>query len=108
MVHCDVMTDEDKINPRDTRPHPLGPTLEHYWKVQRMARKLGVDLCDAMERDDLSPDHWADMVQRCRGCLDTGHCERFLSAPEDAPRPSPTCENKKVFAALALLQEDLD
>lgn len=80
---------------------PLGKTLDHYWKVQKMAKATGVDLVEAFDAGDLTSDQWAGVVSRCRQCGWLGGCEAFLDGAEEGQEAPPRdCVNHKVFEAL--------
>lgn len=84
-------------------PKPLGDPITHYWLALSMAKAAGVDLVAAMEDGTLTPENWAGMVERCRGCdwERDGGCSRWLSFQDggDAIVPG-SCVNQSVFQDL--------
>ncbi len=88
----------------------LGPELDHYWLVQRMAKTTGVDLVKAWDAGLLTSEDWAGLVHRCGGCAWTGGCDRFLddrarSETPDLPAP---CLNRSRFAEIKAQLQELD
>ena len=80
---------------------PLGNTVNHFWKMNRMARVTGVDPAEAYEKGDLSTAEWADMVTRCRGCDWVDGCGRFLDMHVEGDAAVPeACANYDVFKRL--------
>ena len=85
---------------------PLGETRRHFWLVQRMADVSGLDLARASARGDLDQETWADVVQRCRGCVWTEGCERFLQrGHEDGFEWPEKCLNRLSLATLKAFEE---
>ena len=87
----------------------LGPEIEHYWLVQRMAKATGVDLVEAWDRGLLTSEDWAAIITRCRGCQWVEGCDRYLNVPTEATRTAPgPCLNKARLARIkAQLEESI-
>ena len=81
---------------------PLGNTGVHYWLVQRMAKKCGVDLAKAFTDEEIDPDAWAKMVQKCRACDCVSGCKRLLDENTDEllETPPKECLNAELFEIL--------
>lgn len=80
---------------------PLGDPVTHYWRTQRMAQVLGVDLVRARKDRQLSSPDWAQSITRCRGCGNSKTCTRWLDSHEGQRPPAPSiCENRALFARL--------
>ena len=95
--------------PLDNVPwRPLGDTGVHYWLVQRMAKRCGVDTSQASECGEIDQDDWVGLVQRCRGCAWTNGCERWLARlDEDGTVDPPSeCVNADILKALAVTQAE--
>jgi len=87
---------------------PLGNTGVHYWLVQRMAKRCGVDTSNAATCGDIDQDDWVGLVQKCRGCTWVDGCERWLSKFDEDGTVSPPheCVNAEVLIALADVQRE--
>lgn len=87
---------------------PLGNTGVHYWLVQRMAKRCGVDTSSAAACGDIDQDGWVEMVQKCRGCTWADGCARWLAhLDEDGTvSPPPECVNADILNALAESQKE--
>ena len=57
---------------------PLGEPGEHFWLVQRMAKRCGSDLARAASEGQVTQEEWVEMVHKCRGCQWTEGCQRWL------------------------------
>lgn len=94
-----VLPPSDEAQPPVLRP--LGAQTGHYWRVQRMARALDVDLVAAWDSAHLPPEDWAEMITACRGCDWTKGCGRWLARDAEGARPVPPgCVNGARFEAL--------
>ncbi|MDA7423813.1 DUF6455 family protein [Thalassococcus lentus] len=81
----------------------LGPIRKHFWRVQRMARAVDVNLVSAAKGDLIDDEAWANMITRCRGCQWADGCGRWLkqAALTGHERTAPNqCRNRNVFDAL--------
>ena len=81
---------------------PLGHPELHFWLTRSVARRSQVSLSEAMARNLLTSDDYAQLVTPCRTCPHTEICETWLAQPctrdETAP---PGCVNAGTFATLA-------
>ena len=84
---------------------PLGKVRRHYWLVKRMAGLNGLDLAQASARGDLDQEAWADVVQRCRTCVWTAGCERYLARAEGGEDLPEKCLNRVSLATLRAVEE---
>lgn len=76
----------------------------HFWLTRGMARRLGVNLTEAMHQGLLARSDFAAMVARCRDCPDTQACIDFLAEhPESIAAPPCGCVNAEVLKELKLL-----
>jgi hypothetical protein len=76
----------------------------HYWITRGMARRLGVNLPDAMRAEILTRADLAEMVNRCRKCGGVQGCLAYLAEnPERAPAPPDWCHNAAVLSELSAL-----
>jgi len=79
---------------------PLGSPETHFWLTRSMARRLGVNLSEAMADDLLSPQSYAAMVTRCRQCPHVGACQAWLAQSTCAPEAPDHCLNAAIFNRL--------
>lgn len=93
---------------KDVPWRPLGRTGVHYWLVQRMAKRCGVDTSNAVARGDIDQDDWVGMVQKCRGCTWTEGCERWLAHLDEdgSVAPPAECINAEILKSLATSQKE--
>ncbi len=84
---------------------PLGDLRHHYWLVQRMAQRTGVDLVGAYEEGRIDPEDWAGMVQACRGCEWAEGCAEWLGRKSEAAAAPKPCCNRARLAMLRLEEE---
>lgn len=84
---------------------PLGEQRRHFWLLQRMARKTGVDLVRAFDGAAMSGADWAETVRNCRTCDWTEGCEVWLRGGEAAQVPPKPCRNRARLAVLKVEQE---
>lgn len=73
----------------------------HAKLVDRMADSQGVDLSEAVQRGDISPEELDKSVFTCLGCSETEACERWLAVNSGGADATPGyCRNEAVFDAL--------
>lgn len=79
----------------------LGDPSLHFFLTRGVARAMGIGLSDALRTGDLTPDDYAGMVTRCRGCALVETCQAWL-ARSHGYRDSPPegCPNESGFMAL--------
>lgn len=82
--------------------HPLGDADDHYWLVQRMAKRCGADLAQAAEDGAITQAVWAEMVQKCRGCTWVEGCQRWLNRLDEdgSVTPPERCLNASRLKAI--------
>ncbi|PYG26424.1 DUF6455 family protein [Pelagimonas varians] len=86
----------------------LGPEMEHFWLVQRMAKATGIDLVEAADADVMSQKDWASIVTHCRGCGWAEGCGKWLNKPKDEVRDLPSkCVNRPRLAEIKAELEEL-
>lgn len=78
---------------------PLGDAREHYWMTIKMGDALGLPLVEAWEDGYLSPDAYAEMITRCRGCAEPAACARLLDGGK-LEKPPSYCANGPAWAEL--------
>ncbi|MEX0281752.1 MAG: DUF6455 family protein [Arenibacterium sp.] len=79
---------------------PLGDPLTHLRLVRGMAKATNTDIVSAYDTGTLSPEAWAEMVERCRACTSAEACTDWLWNGPDWQEAPGVCRNKRVFAAL--------
>ncbi|MAY33388.1 MAG: DUF6455 family protein [Rhodovulum sp.] len=80
---------------------PLGKPIDHYWKVQDMAKATGTDLVAAWQDGRIGEQEWAGMVERCRACQWVDGCKRWLDQHGDGNAEPPVdCVNHRRFEHL--------
>lgn len=73
----------------------------HFWITRGMARRLGINLTEAMQQGRLSHADLAEMVALCRGCPGAQGCLSFLSDRPDRVGAAPDwCRISRVLAEL--------
>lgn len=78
----------------------------NFWLTRGMARRMGVNLTDAMHNGMLARSDFAAMVARCRDCKDPQACLDFLAEhPESISEPPCGCVNAEVLKELKLLTQ---
>jgi hypothetical protein len=76
----------------------------HFWVTRGMARRLGINLSDAMREGVLTREDFADMVTRCRACPGTQGCMAFLSEQGGRSNAAPDwCCNARLLNELRAL-----
>ena len=71
-----------------------------WWRVNGMARNLGVSLPRAVTEGVLTRSELASVVGRCQTCGQAAACASWLEGkPKGSPIP-PYCENRAELAAL--------
>ena len=69
----------------------LGDPNRHFYMARGVARVMGVNLSDALADGRLSPEAYATMITRCRGCALVEACEDWLSRTPESASPPPGC-----------------
>lgn len=75
----------------------------HFWITRGMARRMGVNLTQAMHDGCLTQADFAEMVARCRGCSGAAGCLAFLSEPGAQGSAPDWCYNATVLRELSEL-----
>ena len=76
----------------------------HFWLTRGMARRLGVNLTEALQQGLITRDDYADILARCRACSDTQACLDFLAEhPDGATEPPDGCLDAEVLSELRSL-----
>lgn len=76
----------------------------HYWITRGLARRLGVDLIEAVHCEMLTRADLAEMVDRCRQCSSVQGCLAYLAEnPDRAPTPPDWCRNAALLSELSAL-----
>lgn len=80
----------------------LGDPSRHFWMTRSVARALGLNLSDAMDRGLLGVQDYADMVTKCRQCPHIRACEAWLAqtAAGGAESPPIDCMIRDTFGEL--------
>lgn len=78
----------------------LGNLRDHYWRVLRMASKIGLDLVAVRKKGDLSSGDWSEIVQACRGCEWAEECDRWVHRSDMVECVPSTCVNRMKFERL--------
>lgn len=80
----------------------LGDPQMHFWLTRSVARVMGVNLSEAMARDELTAQRYAQLVTDCRSCKLVQSCQHWLAARSDTTTSAPPgCANTKVLESLA-------
>ncbi|AOZ68585.1 hypothetical protein LPB142_04015 [Rhodobacter xanthinilyticus] len=74
----------------------------HFWITRGMARRLGVNLSEAMHEGLLSQADFAQMVNRCRNCDKSQGCLAYLAEEGRGAAPD-WCSNAAVLRELSAL-----
>jgi hypothetical protein len=78
----------------------------HFWLTRGMARRLGVNLTEALQQGVITRGDYADLLARCRACADTQACIEFLAEhPDRAAAPPEGCLEADVLNELRKLGE---
>lgn len=73
----------------------------HFWLTRGMARRLGVNLTEALQQGLITRADYADILARCRACGDTQACIDFLAEhPEGVAEPPDSCMDAQVLSEL--------
>lgn len=76
----------------------------HFWITRAMARRLGVNLSEAMHDGLLTQADFAEMITRCRGCDKAQGCLEALSERDGPAVGLPDwCRNTAVLTELSAL-----
>ncbi|WP_120632091.1 DUF6455 family protein [Ruegeria sp. EL01] len=80
---------------------PLGDIEKHFWLTRSVARCVGISLTEAMADGQLSPEGYAELITRCRRCLNGGRCEIWLATQQEWAGLVPDfCANADALNAL--------
>lgn len=79
---------------------PLGDALVHLRLLGLMAKTVDVDLAKAFAEGEITPEDWANMVNRCRACACVEKCERWLATHEHALEAPVECNNANCLRSL--------
>ena len=73
----------------------------HFWLTRGLARRMGVNLTEAMRFGVLTRTDFAQMVSRCRECsAGVQACISFLAEADPAQGLSDACANKSILEDL--------
>lgn len=74
----------------------------HFWLTRGLARRLGINITEAMRSGVLTRADFAAMVARCRDCeAGVQACIGYLSEAPSAPDTAPECcANRAVLETL--------
>lgn len=76
----------------------------HFWITRGMARRMGVNLTEAMHDGFLTQADFATMLNRCRECSGTDGCMAYLSGSGQGPDSAPDwCRNGAILHELSAL-----
>lgn len=76
----------------------------HFWITRGIARRMGVNLSEAMHDGFLTQADFAEMITRCRGCDKSEGCIAVLSERAGAAVSVPDwCRNAGVLSELSAL-----
>jgi hypothetical protein len=78
----------------------VGDAGLHFWVVRGVARRMGVNVNEAMYEGRLSRVQFDAMVARCRACPRAGDCLSCLAADADLPAQVPGCVTVRDLAGL--------
>lgn len=77
----------------------------HFWITRGVARRLGVNLSEAMHDGYLTQADFAEMITRCRKCERTEGCLAMLSERVGPPISLPDwCHNAALLGELSALR----
>ncbi|KUF10215.1 DUF6455 family protein [Pseudoponticoccus marisrubri] len=80
----------------------LGDPAHHFFLTRSVARVMGLSLSEAMNRGQLAPATYADMVTGCRACPLVEACQHWLAARTDLSASAPPgCCNGETLQRLA-------
>lgn len=81
-----------------------GNTDLHFWITRGMARRMGVNLTEAVHDGFLTQAEFADMITRCRECAGVDGCMSYLSDNDRATGSAPDwCCNRSILNNLRAL-----
>ncbi len=73
----------------------------HFWLTRGLARRMGVNLTEAMRSGVLTRGDFAQMVARCRGCTaGMQTCIGYLSEADPSQGVPDGCANKAILEDL--------
>ncbi|WP_170383565.1 DUF6455 family protein [Ruegeria atlantica] len=79
----------------------LGDVETHFWLTRSVARCMNISLSEAMVEGRLTPDHYAEMVTRCRASQCSGQCAIWLSEQQTEASAAPEfCANSDLLNGL--------
>ncbi|PTV96337.1 hypothetical protein C8J27_102131 [Rhodobacter aestuarii] len=74
----------------------------HFWITRGMARRLGVNLTEAMHDGNLTQADFASMITRCRECPGVDGCMAYLAGSSPAAGETPDwCRNRAILHELS-------
>jgi hypothetical protein len=74
----------------------------HFWITRGMARRMGVDLTEAIHQGALSQADFAQMIARCRSCSGAEGCMAYLSQLTEQRGSAPDwCKNGTILRELS-------
>jgi hypothetical protein len=77
----------------------------HFWITRGMARRLGINLNEALRDGVLTRADLAEMVARCRTCSGAQGCVAYLSEnPERAEAAPDWCRNARMLNELRAMR----
>lgn len=77
----------------------------HFWLTRGMARRLDVNLSEAMHHGLLTQGDFAEMITRCRQCQGAQGCMSYLSEQNGRLAAAPDwCCNRALLDELAQMQ----
>lgn len=76
----------------------------NFWLTRALAKRLGVNLTEAMHHGFLTQQDFAGMITDCRRCAEHDGCLRFLAEMDGALEEPPAfCHNAQILRELAAL-----
>ncbi|MFD2174488.1 DUF6455 family protein [Rhodobacter lacus] len=75
----------------------------HFWITRGIARRMGVNLSEAMQDGALTQADFADMILRCRECQGVDGCMTYLSGNDAAGSAPDWCANRAMLTGLRAL-----
>ncbi|SOC16410.1 DUF6455 family protein [Rhodobacter maris] len=70
----------------------------HFWITRGMARRMEVNLSEAMRDGFLTQADFADMITRCRECQGVDGCMAYLAGNDPAAGSAPDwCANRAIL-----------
>ncbi|MDV7270424.1 DUF6455 family protein [Thioclava sp. A2] len=76
----------------------------NFWLTRSLARKMGVNLTEAMHSGFLTQEDFAQMITACRCCAHGETCLAYLSESGGPAETAPECcSNKEILGELSAL-----